>query len=198
MAKRPVFIPGTRKDSYVREIIVNFTWYPGFSVTQKQKSIASLQGAYHRLYGEKKLLEVSTKSPDDLGRQISAFNLKLAMGGKSYPVENVFQAGKAFEKGGPYPDLLEVTPREAKRDSRLRESGALQRFEWQDQGFPLKPSTLFYDWLYLTALSQNGRLADELLKYDGFTDIEFNPTRSFNCQARSCALHIGLSQISQV
>ncbi len=31
-----------------------------------------------------------------------------------------------------------------------------------------------------------------LRKYAGFTDIEFNPERSLNCQARSCALFVSL------
>jgi len=30
--------------------------------------------------------------------------------------------------------------------------------------------------------------------YDTFTDIEFNPKRSFNCQARSCALFVALAR----
>jgi hypothetical protein len=31
-----------------------------------------------------------------------------------------------------------------------------------------------------------------LNKYVGFTDIEFNPSKSINCQARSCALFVSL------
>ena len=31
-----------------------------------------------------------------------------------------------------------------------------------------------------------------LLKFDAFNDIEFNPEKSFNCQARSCALYVSL------
>ena len=29
-------------------------------------------------------------------------------------------------------------------------------------------------------------------KFAGFTDIEFNPSKSINCQARSCALFVAL------
>lgn len=34
--------------------------------------------------------------------------------------------------------------------------------------------------------------SQHILKYAGFTDIEFNPERSINCQARSCALLVTL------
>jgi hypothetical protein len=33
---------------------------------------------------------------------------------------------------------------------------------------------------------------EQLDQYVGFTDIEFNPNRSINCQARSCALFLTL------
>ncbi|HCD3539354.1 TPA: hypothetical protein NBN99_005330, partial [Klebsiella pneumoniae] len=52
--------------------------------------------------------------------------------------------------------------------------------------------TAFYDWLYLSALNQNKDLAMNLLNYDGFTDIEFNPAKSINCQARTAALFVSL------
>ena len=48
---------------------------------------------------------------------------------KEFSVENAFQAGKVFENGGPFLDLLTVTPREAKRDTRLKESGRLLKFK---------------------------------------------------------------------
>jgi type I restriction enzyme M protein len=30
------------------------------------------------------------------------------------------------------------------------------------------------------------------MEYDSFTDIEFNPEKSINCQAKSCALFVSL------
>ena len=32
----------------------------------------------------------------------------------------------------------------------------------------------------------------KILNYTAFTDIEFNPKKSINCQARSCALYVSL------
>ncbi|WP_295671641.1 extracellular solute-binding protein [uncultured Haemophilus sp.] len=36
------------------------------------------------------------------------------------------------------------------------------------------------------------KLKSEIVKYDAFTDIEFNPKKSINCQARSAALYVWL------
>ena len=60
-----------------------------------------------------------------------------------------------------------------------------------------EPKTAFYDWLYLNALNYNIANSDnpiykEVLNYNAFTDIEFNPKKSINCQARSCALYVSL------
>jgi len=47
---------------------------------------------------------------------------------------------------------------------------------------------LFYDWIYARAVAMRNDLAEQILGYRGFTDIEFNPRRSINCQARACAI----------
>ena len=38
----------------------------------------------------------------------------------------------------------------------------------------------------------NKELSEEIIKYDSFTDIEFNPSKSINCQAKSAALYVAL------
>jgi hypothetical protein len=69
----------------------------------------------------------------------------------------------------------------------------LKGFRFENVSFPTEPRTAFYDWLYITALYEHRDwLRRHLLKYAGFTDIEFNPERSINCQARSCALLVTL------
>lgn len=188
MASRPVFVVYT---DGVREEGVEFNWFPGFSVSQKQKSIESLHQNYLAENPESKILEVSSKSIDTLGIQLSAFNLKIQHNQKKIPVENIFQSSKVFEKGGPYQDLLLASPREAKTDARLKGSGELTKFEFLGD-WPLKPKTLFYDWIYLKALSENQHLSTELINFDAFSDIEYNPSKSFNCQARSAALFVYL------
>lgn len=56
--------------------------------------------------------------------------------------------------------------------------------------------TAFYDWLYLKALQPHQEFLEKLYVYKGFTDIEFNPQKSINCQARTCALLVSLMKLN--
>ncbi|ELY3412228.1 hypothetical protein SMW93_001391 [Cronobacter sakazakii] len=193
MAVRPVFVPTNVGSVLSVTKDVAFAWAPGMSKTQKQKSIRALHSAAND-QGMAHLLEISSKSENELGVKLSAFNLliktkKLA---KEFTVESAFQASKVFELGGPYVDILDKSSIEAKKDIRLKESGGLIHFNFYNSVWPIVPRTAFYDWLYLSALNQNKELAKHLLNYDGFTDIEFNPERSINCQARAAALFVSL------
>jgi hypothetical protein len=97
-----------------------------------------------------------------------------------------------FEGGGPFVDIFEMEAREAKKDRRLKESGKLIAFEFEGARWPLEPKTAFYDWLYTNIIYPHREWAQKLYHYDGFSDIEFNPFRSINCQARSIALFLSL------
>lgn len=192
MAKRPVYVVGNSKAPCVTEQI-EFVFYSGFSVQQKQRSIASLHMAFCEKSPGMKVLEVSSKSKEDIGIALSAFHLKYQMDDmRKIPVENVFQSGKVFNNGGPYLDILDKTPRDAKRDERLRTSGDLVKFQLQNEVFPLSPTTYFYDWVYINALWMNQELLIQASKYDAFSDIEFNPERSLNCQAKALATAVFL------
>ncbi|WP_297870554.1 DUF6977 family protein [uncultured Oscillibacter sp.] len=118
--------------------------------------------------------------------KLSAFRLRL----NGYTLENVFQSAKVFEKGGPYSDLLEVPPKEAKRDERLRTSGPLTGFRCQEGEFPLIPRTVFYDYIYISAVRQSlsGDEMRAVSEYNYFTDIEFNPAKSVNTQAGAVSI----------
>lgn len=190
MAQRPFFMISDN-ELYIEENC-EFTFYTGFALSQKQKSIISLHEQILKKYQNAKILEVSRKSENPLGNALSAFNLKLNINGSSYPVENIFQSSKVFSSGGPYRDLLLGHPRDAKRDERLKASGKLIAFQLNGNTWGLEPKTMFYDWLYIHALYRNKNLIKEIIKYDTFTDIEFNPNKSFNCQARSVAIFVSL------
>ena len=194
MALRPVFVPIT-DDIGVTEELVDFKWSPGMAVVQKQKSIRSLHEAAIEL-GVTSLLEVSSKSENELGVKLSAFNLNIITkkNKQVFSVETAFQGSKVFEKGGPYVDLLKGTSKDAKKDIRLKESGNLTGFCFFGMDFPLRPRTYFYDWLYINALNKDEFLREEVLNYRGFTDIEFNPKKSINCQAYSVALFVSLEK----
>ena len=194
MAERPVFIPTTEGRALVQTRTVPFQWFAGLSVAQKQRSVDSLHAAAAKLLGLEPILEVSSKSREDLGVALSAFNLTFRPPGGSPPlcVECAFQASKVFAGGGPYTDIFRMSARDAKRDERLRSSGSLIGFRFSGVDWGLEPKTAFYDWLYLNALAERPELAAQLLRYSAFTDIEFNPERSVNCQAHSVALFVSL------
>lgn len=188
MAKRKTFVVSLNDIFEEKEI--DFVFYSGFSITQKQKSIESLHNAIKELYYDAEILEISSKSPIELGRKLSAFNLKL----DGIALENIFQSSKVFEYGGPYEDLLSKTPIEAKKDPRIKDSGRIIGFKYQGINYPTIPKTLFYDWIYCQALYSDKELMSLIINYDFFTDIEFNHEKSLNCQARSAAIFVSLYQ----
>lgn len=193
MARRPVFVPDSDKP-YVSELSLDFEYCSGSSIQQKQRSIASLHAPYVAKFPSSRVLEVSSKSERDIGVRLSAFNLMIEHPGRgSYSVECAFQASKVFLHGGPFVDLLDASSRAAKTDRRLRESGELVAFRYCEHEFPLEPKTYFYDWLYASALCRDDKLVEQVMMFDAFTDIEHNPERSINCQARSVAKVVGLA-----
>lgn len=194
MATRPVFISENEGSSIVRVMPVDFIWYAGMAKSRKQMSVRSLHEATHKLLPSARLLEVSRMSEDVLGEQLSAFNLKFHTKSRrrEITVECAFQASKVFETGGPYLDLLNATPVDAKRDKRLQSSGNLIGFEFFGQRWALEPQTAFYDWIYINALHLHPKLAEDAMAYDVFTDIAFNPEKSINCQASAVALYVSL------
>jgi Family of unknown function (DUF6977) len=194
MASRPIFVPNFENAILVKEIAIPFKYYAGLSLQQKQRSVASLHSAA-KTRGIYPILEISTKSMVELGRQLSAFNLTLSVSSSErLSVEAAFQGSKEYERGGPFRDLYKLTGQQIKADKRLRESGDLLAFVFDGVKWPLEPKTAFYDWLYVTALIQNPELTDALSDYQGFSDIEFNPQKSINCQARSAALFVSLKK----
>ena len=232
-AARPYFIatPESRWGFIERD--VEFTWHKGMSWQVKQRSSLAMQAEIERLRPALagKVLEVSTKSVDyELGCALSAFNLTLRdpETGEEHPLENWFQSSKRWrgadgQARGPYPELLELKPADAKsyvsRGSSAKPNARqaadplfariqgeladarFDGFEFAGRDFPTTPRSAFYDYLYATALSQerNAHLGETLVSYRAFTDIEFKPTDArghvvkFNTQARSCAIYVTLA-----
>ena len=197
MAVRPVFTSEDQRP-YGPAQMVDFTWYSGFSKAQKQRSVASLNECLMRKFPGRRVLEISSKSTEPLGVALSAFNLKWARPDGEFTVENLYQAGKVFSGGGPYTDLMSLSPRDAKRDERLRNSGRLTGFRMGETNFPLVPASLFYNWLYMNALHSQPELAAAVMEYDAFTDIEFNPDRAVSCQAQAAAIYVTLARQGRI
>lgn len=192
MALRPVFRVSLDK-TFLKQEDIQFKYFNGFSIGQKQKSIQSLHNEYLKKYNEHKILEISSKSDNELGVKLSAFNLKIKTNkGKEISVESAFQASKVFENGGPYTDLLYVDSRISKKDQRIRNSGNIIGFKFDGRDFEIEPKTFFYNWLYINTLNLHKVLGDKLMEFDAFTDIEFNPKKSLNCQAEAAAIYVSL------
>lgn len=110
MAKRVVY-ECIGEAPYYRAEVFEFKYFSGTFLPKVQKNVVLL----HKLYMEKsdtQPFEISTKSLQETGVQLSAFNLKDSNG---TTVECLFQAAKKFENGGPYTDILEKISREAKK-----------------------------------------------------------------------------------
>jgi len=195
MANRPIFIPIGKPANFVKEISFDFKWNSGFAAVQKKKNIVALHDAAQK-DGYYPLLEISTKSENEIGQRLSAFNLKIETKLGMFSIESAYQGSKVFEKGGPFTDIYQKSSREAKKDERLRKSGKIIAFDFFGERWPIIPKTAFYDWLYLKALQPHQEyLKKRIYEYKGFTDIEFNPKKSINCQARTCALLVSFLKL---
>ncbi|MBE8219897.1 MAG: hypothetical protein HAW65_01130 [Alphaproteobacteria bacterium] len=207
MAQRPIFLaeeppyPGlaepparhTLEPSPATSQMLDIEWNAGFSASQKKKNVVALHEAARKKIPNVLPLEISTKSSERLGWALSAFNLAITLpDGIKTTVECAFQGSKVFKNGGAFTDLYYGTSLDAKRDERLRESGDLKEFNYFGQVWGLTPTTSFYDWLYISALKASPH-ADEVKRFTGFTDIEFNPKKSFNCQAHAAAMFVAIT-----
>ncbi len=186
MAKRPVFF---KEKGVVKRTDIEFEWFAGFAVSQKQKSIKALHDAIRQKFSDANPLEISTKGAVALGNKLSAFNLML----HGYYLENVFQSSKVFaDSDDPHLEWLKLHPKEAKREAgKLHDEGhRLLAFRYDGTEYPLEPKTAFYDHIYYMAVRDtlSKEDLDELTQFNYFTDIEFSPQRSINTQARSVVL----------
>ncbi len=172
-------------DTCYREEIVEFKYIKGMAFSQKQKNVLSFHKSISELYPDKKILEVSTKSDNPKGVSLSAFNLKL----NGISIECIFQASKVFEGGVKFDELINFPPKEAHKFIAENEHGKLINFSYEGQIFPLEPKSMFYDYIYISAMIQHSETSSIVSDYDIFTDIEFNEKKSINCQARSCAIY---------
>ena len=164
MAVRPIFIStGDVLEPFVKEDI-SFTWVKGMSYSQKCKRRDSLASEIAKLYDIKRWLEISTKSDKEIGVKLSAKNLVLTTSTGCNTVENIYQSSKVLE------------------------DGQITSFKYNDCIFENEPTGMFYDYIYIYAILQNKDLINELVQYNIFSDIEFNPKKSINTQARAAAI----------
>lgn len=199
MAVRPVYEVNVRSSPpWYHAYDVEFQWHGGFSKAQALRCIHSLHGAYAGLRKGRRILEVSSASENDLGRRLSAFSLTVrhdaVAESRPMPLEVAYQSSKIFRSHGRLSRAADLAPGKAKRLAVEVDSvDDLTGFEWNGCRWPLEPPTAFYDWLFVQAVRQDPELSRQIIGYDAFTDIKFNPSRSLSSQARSAALFVGLS-----
>jgi len=197
MASRPVFIPNYQDGQLVEERHFDFRWASGFAEVQKKKNIRALRQKANE-NGIRNVLEISTKSDLKVGQRLSAFNLKIEINEQKYPLESVYQGSKVFELNGPFPEIFSYPPREARKFIRENQRGNIVAFELEGTKYPLSPKNAFYDWLYIRSLVDHADWIAENVDFDGFTDIELNPAKQVNCQARAFAEFLSLRAKSQL
>lgn len=172
-------------------------WHAGFSLSQKEKNVYELHNLIKKNLNTdlEKILEVSTKSKSELGKRLSSFNLFFKYNGTKYNMESAYQSSKVFRTiwgVKQFDELIKSHPNESRKIVKEENHSNLICFRFLDREFSLVPKFLFYDWLYIFAVSQIPGLYDSISNYKYFTDIEFNPKKSQNCQARSLVLYIWL------
>lgn len=199
MTKRPAFFPDFNRIGVDDSQSFEFVWNPGFAPSQKQKNVKALHEAICKGRPDCRPLEVSSKSTEPIGCMLSAMNLSFTDSeGQKCTVESVFQASKVFANGGPFPERYASPPRDVRIFLKENCFGPLTGFEYEGIGWDLNPTRAFYDWVYLNALRENCRSNEDfawrLNEFDCFTDIEFNPKKSLNCQAYAVALYLSFEK----
>lgn len=200
-AEHPVFMVRKQADGSLalEERTFHFNFAPGLSPTQKKKNIIALQAVAKKEAGLKNILEISSKSEDEIGRKLGAFSLTLTIKEGEYFLESIFQGSKILKnpvtdkQEGPFPNIF----KEAAHNARKQIEGYQEENKLDIYGYyldkvhyPSGPGSVFYDWLYLRALIQHETWIKEDLHghYDAYTDIEYNPKSRIACQARSFAI----------
>ena len=70
MASRPIFVITEKGIPIIKQIEISFNWNPGFAPSQQKKNIFNLHKEAEK-QGVENVLEVSTKSENELGKKLS-------------------------------------------------------------------------------------------------------------------------------
>ena len=145
-------------------------------------------------YGRpRRTLEISSRSSDRLGRDLSAMNLPAADDPHGRCVEAVYQAAKCYGDGGPDTGVSSSGYEAKRRDRERRRQGPLAGFRHEGRQWPPETGSAFYDWLWTrSALRHCGHgVVERLQRYDGFTD-QFHRPGAVACQAKTAAIVAGM------
>lgn len=206
MAQKSVYIT-KNKYPYFEEIGVNCTWFGGFAQIQKTKCIISVHENFKAAYPDYPICEISHASPVQMGKDLSAMSLKKYVPSEqSYCcMESVFQSSRIYtnpetgETIGPFKEYLHLDGKSCKKKVKELSNGwHSYTYDFEDILCPAPDFhiSLFYDWIYISALLEeaNEPVRKALLDsgYSAFTDLA---TSSLNSQARSCAIFMSLAEL---
>lgn len=172
--------------------LISFKWEPGLSLSQGRKSCTHL---HHAIDFECDLLslDISRASTTKLGASLSAFNLMW----KGRTVECWYQGSKVYSKAGPMHKLYNASSAEAKLNRKDSSLGTLVGFNLDGVEFPMKPRTVFYDYLYLNGLLEKFGDSLDLSAFTAFTDIKA-VTSIDACQARAVCEYKLLKELGKL
>ena len=179
---------------YCREQPVTFTWIKG----SKRQNIRAVHDAVHTTDPDVSILEVSSASVQPEGEAVSSLRLLLHLDSvtQDVPISTVFEAAKVFEHGGPFADLLTREPPKVHKDTRLRTSGELLCYSLEGSEYPTEPyPDSFFEWLYCRALKQFPEKAEQLSRYNAFSDIAAaaDSKKYYGDSSRAAAIYVGLA-----
>ena len=183
MARRMVFFV---KDGKVERKKIKFKGIPG-------KSEDVLNNNVKRLHSKltQRALEVSRYSQDPLGIKMDrrALYIQPNYAGGIY-LESFYQGSKIFENGGPHRHWVFLSPIDVLDDKRLENSGQIVRYWSLFEHEYWYESEHYFDYHYIKACVRSLSKYDleELLKYEVFTDIEYNPNKEDITPAIAAAL----------
>ena len=140
-------------------------------------------------------LEISSRSRDPLGLELSAMNLPAAGDPRRRSVEAVYQAAKCYGGGGPDTPGCDSGYAAKRRDRERRRDGPLSAFEHQGRRWPTETGSAFYDWLWTrSAIERWGiEVVDRLQEYGAFSD-QFHHAGALACQAKTAAMAAGMGR----
>ena len=144
-----------------------------------------------------RVLEISSRSDEPLGRSLSAMRLRAADtdDDRSLPVESVYQAAKCYGESGPDERPLPNGFDAKRRDRERRGSGPLTGFRHGGTFWPAASGSAFYDRLWIKAAgTAAANPTRNLHDYAAFSDQFHRPGQSVACQARTAAMLVGLDR----
>ena len=146
-----------------------------------------------------RILEISSRSDEPLGRALSAMNLRAAGsdGNRRLPVESVYQAAKCYGHNGPDEQPIPNGFDAKRRDKERRNAGSLRGFQHEGTFWPAASGSAFYDREWIKAAAAAGATR-ELARYDAYSDQFHRPGAAVACQARSAAMLAGLDRSRQL